>query len=77
MRQKLVSYVPYVGDFTEWLISNFYTNPTAAAGKYTIKHRSVKKMQVNILTGSAALLESGYQFQVTHNGKTVSYTLWK
>lgn len=72
-----VSTIPLLGPFTNWLISNFYTNPTAAAGKYTIKHRSVKKMQVNILTGSAALLESGYQFQVTHNGKTISYTLWE
>lgn len=33
-------------------------------------------VQVNVLTGRAALLESGYQFQVIHNGKTKSYTLW-
>lgn len=55
-------------------INSFYADPSEAAGKYTVKRRSTTKYQQNILTGKSAIIEKGYQFQITHNGKTVNKT---
>ena len=55
-------------------INSFYADPSEAAGKYTVKRCSATKYQQNILTGKSAIIEKGYQFQITHNGKTVNKT---
>ena len=50
-------------------INSFYADPSEAAGKYTVKRRSTTKYQQNILTGKSAIIEKGYQFQITQNSE--------
>lgn len=54
--------------------SIFYTTPTAAIGTYQVQRRSFQKVKVNILTGAVSLYEQGYQFKLTHNGKSCTYS---
>lgn len=70
--------VGWASKFGASVVAAFWVGNSAdkLAGKYTVKRRSVRKVQVNILTGSTATLENGYQFQVTHNGSTVTQTFW-
>lgn len=62
---------PFVKDMATAAINTFYKSPMSAEGTYNVNRRSYREVEVNVLTGSAALLSSGYEFEISHAGKNV------
>lgn len=64
------------GSFAEFAVSKFYASPYNAAGNYSVKVYSARRLRIDRLTGEKHTIRSGYKFKATHKSHTYSRTFW-